>query len=113
MIQLYHNPRCKKSREGLAILEDSKTEFEIIKYLDEVPSETEIVSILNKLGLAPIELVRTQEKIWKENFKGKSLSDSEIISALHNYPKLMERPIVINGDKAALGRPPERIKSIL
>lgn len=113
MIQLYHNPRCKKSREGLAILEDSNTEFEIIKYLDNAPSEEVIKSILNKLGLAPIGLVRTQEKIWKENFKGKSLSDSEIISALHNYPKLIERPIVINQDKAALGRPPERIKSIL
>jgi arsenate reductase len=113
MIQIYHNPRCKKSREGLAILEDSGKEFEVIKYLDEVPSKEDIKSILDKLGISPMELVRTQEKIWKEHFKGKSLTDAQIIDALHEYPKLIERPIAINGDKAAIGRPPEDIKAIL
>ncbi|SDH00904.1 arsenate reductase (glutaredoxin) [Psychroflexus sediminis] len=112
MIKIYHNPRCKKSREGLAILEESGKDFEIIKYLDEVPSKEELKSILNKLKISPIELVRTQEKIWKENFKGRSLSDSELIDALHEYPKLIERPIVVNAYKAAIGRPPEQIKGI-
>lgn len=113
MIKIYHNPRCKKSREGLAILEASGNEFEIVKYLDEVPSKEDISSILNKLNISPMELVRTQEKVWKENFKGKSLTDSEVIDALHDYPKLIERPIVINKNKAAIGRPPEAIKGIL
>ncbi|MBZ9778157.1 arsenate reductase (glutaredoxin) [Psychroflexus sp. CAK8W] len=113
MITIYHNPRCKKSREGLAILEASGNEFEIVKYLEEVPSKEEISSILNKLNISPMDLVRTQEKIWKENFKGKSLSDAEVIDAILEYPKLIERPIVINGDKAVIGRPPEDIKRIL
>lgn len=113
MIKLYHNPRCKKSREGLAILEESGKDFEIVKYLDEVPSKEELKSILHKLKISPIDLVRTQEKIWKENFKGKSLTDSELINALLEYPKLIERPIVVNEDKAAIGRPPEDIKRIL
>lgn len=113
MIKIYHNPRCKKSRESLAILEESGQDFEIIKYLDEVPSKEELKSILDKLKISPIELVRTQEKIWKENFKGRYLSDSEVLDALHEYPKLIERPIVVNGQKAAIGRPPEQIKGIL
>jgi arsenate reductase len=113
MITIYHNPRCKKSREGLAILEASGHDFEIVKYLTEVPSEEELKSILKTLNISPIDLVRTQEKIWKDHFKGQSLSDSEIIKALHEHPKLIERPIVINADKAVIGRPPEKIEAIL
>lgn len=113
MIKLYHNPRCKKSREGLAILEESGKDFEIIKYLDDVPSKSDIQSIVDKLRISPVDLVRTQEKIWKENFKGKTLSDSDLINALHEYPKLIERPIVVNENKAVIGRPPENIKGIL
>lgn len=94
-------------------MEASGNEFEIVKYLEEVPSKEEISSILNKLNISPMDLVRTQEKIWKENFKGKSLSDAEVIDAILEYPKLIERPIVINGDKAVIGRPPEDIKRIL
>ncbi|MBZ9651197.1 arsenate reductase (glutaredoxin) [Psychroflexus montanilacus] len=113
MIKIYHNPRCKKSREGLAILEESGKDFKIIKYLDEVPSKDEIKSILDQLGISPIDLVRTQEKIWKESYKGKTLTNSELIEALHEHPKLIERPIVINNNKAVIGRPPENIKEIL
>lgn len=113
MIQIYHNPRCKKSREGLAILEASGQDFEIVKYLDDVPSEDELKNLLQKLGLSPMELVRTQEKIWKENFKDKDLSEEEVIAAMHEYPKLIERPIVVNNQKAVVGRPPENIESIL
>ncbi|WP_127845451.1 arsenate reductase (glutaredoxin) [Psychroflexus aestuariivivens] len=113
MIQIYHNPRCKKSREGLAILEASGQNFEIVKYLDDTPSENELKYLLEKLDLSPMELVRTQEKIWKENYKGKDLSEEEVIAAMHEHPKLIERPIVVKNDKAVVGRPPEKIESIL
>lgn len=113
MIKIYHNPRCSKSRQGLAILEDSKKEFEIVKYLENVPTEKELSEIVKLLGITPIELVRKTEKIWKENYKGKELSDIEIIKAMIENPKLIERPIIINNNKAVLGRPPENIKSII
>ncbi|MFD2528176.1 MULTISPECIES: arsenate reductase (glutaredoxin) [Polaribacter] len=113
MIKIYHNPRCSKSRQGLAILEESKKEFEIVKYLEEIPSEKELKAIIEKLGISPIQLVRKTEKIWKENFKGKELSDDEIVSAMIENPKLIERPIVINNNKAVIGRPPENIATIL
>ena len=112
-MKIYHNPRCSKSRQGLAILEESKFEFETIKYLETPISAEEITEILDLLNIPPIDLVRKNEAIWKENFKGKELSDDEIIIALANNPKLIERPIVINNGKAVIGRPPEIIKSIL
>lgn len=113
MIKIYHNPRCSKSRQGLAILEESKKEFEIVKYLEEIPSEKKLKAIIEKLGISPIQLVRKTEKIWKENFKGKELSDNEIVTAMIENPKLIERPIVINNNKAVIGRPPENIATIL
>ena len=113
MIQIYHNPRCSKSRQGLALLENEKVTFEVIKYLDTLPSVAELSAIIEKLGIKPIALVRTNEAIWKENFKGRVLSDNEIIEAMVAYPKLIERPIVINGDKAVIGRPLELIKDII
>jgi arsenate reductase len=109
MIKIYHNPRCRKSREGLAILENSGKEFEVIKYLDDVPSEIRLTEIIKLLGISPIQLVRKNEKIWKDSFKGKELTDAEIISAMIKNPKLIERPIVINNNKAVIGRPPENI----
>lgn len=112
-MKIYHNPRCSKSRQGLAILEDSKLSFEIIKYLETPISKIELQEIIKLLGIAPIDLVRKNEAIWKENFKGKSLTDSEIITAMVENPKLIERPIIINNGKAIIGRPPEIIKSIL
>lgn len=113
MIKIYHNPRCRKSREGLQILENSKKEFEVVKYLDNIPSEEELTSIIKKLNISPIQLVRKTEKVWKENYKGKQLSDSEIIKAMLTNPKLIERPIVINQDKAVIGRPSETILEII
>jgi len=94
-------------------LEDSGQDFETLKYLDDTPSPEDLKIIIKKMGIKPIELVRKQEQIWKEKFKSKDLSDSEIIDALHDFPKLIERPIVINGEKAIIGRPPEDIKGIL
>lgn len=113
MIQIFHNNRCSKSRCGLEILENSGKKFEVIKYLDNVPSEKELNEIISLLNITPIQLVRKNEKIWKEEFKGKELSDAEIIKAMVNNPKLIERPIVINGNKAVIGRPPENILEII
>ncbi|WP_438977330.1 arsenate reductase (glutaredoxin) [Polaribacter sp.] len=109
MIKIYHNPRCRKSREGLQILENSGKEFEIIKYLEDIPSEEELTKIIKILNINPIQLVRKNEKVWKENYKGKDLSDHEIVNAMIENPKLIERPIVINNNKAVIGRPPETI----
>lgn len=113
MIKIFHNNRCRKSREGLQILEESGKDFEIVKYLEHVPNESELKEIIKKLGIKPIDLVRKNEAIWKENYKGKNLSDVEIVKAMTDNPKLIERPIVINGDKVVIGRPPESIQSIL
>lgn len=112
-MKIFHNPRCRKSREGLQILEDTKKDFEVVLYLKNPPTEKELKSIVSKLDMSPIELVRKGEADWKENFKGKDLSDDEIIKAMVSYPKLIERPIVINGNKAVVGRPPENIKELL
>ena len=113
MIKIYHNNRCSKSRCGLEILENSGKEFEVVKYLDNVPSEKELKEIIEMLGISPIQLVRKTEKIWKENFKGKELTDAEIVQAMIENPKLIERPIVINGNKAVIGRPTEAILTII
>ena len=112
-MKIYHNPRCRKSREGLQILEESGKEFEIVKYLNEVPSKEELKSILEKLNYKALDLVRINEKDWKENFKGKELSEEEIIEAMLTYPKLIERPIVVTSNQAVVGRPPEKIKNLL
>lgn len=113
MIKIYHNPRCRKSREGLQILKDYKKEFEIIKYLENIPTEGDLCNILYLLNIAPIELVRKKEQIWKDNYKGKRLSGKDIIKAMAKHPKLIERPIVVNGKKAIIGRPAELIIAIL
>ena len=113
MIKIYHNPRCSKSRQGVQVLENSGKEFQILKYLENVPSKKELKSIINLLDITPIQLVRITEKIWKEEFKGKELTDIEIIKAMIANPKLIERPIVINNKKAVIGRPPENILSII
>ncbi|GAA3574423.1 arsenate reductase (glutaredoxin) [Snuella lapsa] len=113
MIKIFHNNRCSKSRNGLQILEQSGKPFEIVKYLEDTPSIDELKNIINLLNIAPIDLIRKNETIWKTSFKGKQLSDDEIIKAMVDNPKLIERPIVINGNEAVIGRPPELIKGIL
>jgi arsenate reductase len=113
MIKIYHNPRCRKSREGLAILENSEKEFEVVKYLEIVFSVKKITEIIHLLNITPIQLVRKTEKIWKENYRGKELSDADIIEAIIAHPKLIERPIIINKEKAVIGRPPEKINTII
>ena len=109
MIQIYHNQRCGKSRNCLTFLEKSGKEFQIIKYLEDNLSIKELTSLLKKLKIKPIKLVRQKEKIWIEKFKGKTLTDDEIIQAMVKNPILIERPIVINGDKAIFGRDLEKV----
>ncbi len=113
MITIYHNPRCSKSRQGIALLEESGKKFKIITYLKELLTKEELNLIIKKLGLEPIDLIRKNEQIWKENYKGKSLSNEEIIEIMLENPKLIERPIVSNNDKAVIGRPTEKIHTIL
>lgn len=113
MIQIYHNSRCGKSRECLVFLENSGHKYEIIKYLEEIPTFEELKEITRKLDIKPIELVRRKEKIWTENFKDKQLTDDEIIQAMISNPILIERPIVVNGDKAVIARPLEKAAAIL
>jgi arsenate reductase len=113
MIRIYHNPRCSKSRQGLALLKDSGQEFEIIKYLEEELTILQLEGIILKLQIEPIELVRKNEAIWKSDYKGKILSNKDLVEAMIANPKLIERPIVINGNKAMIGRPIENILKII
>ena len=112
-LKIYHNPRCSKSRAGLKAIEEAGKEVEIIKYLDNTPSFGELKEIVSMIGINAIDLVRTKEADWKENFKGKDLSEDEIIQAMVDFPKLIERPIVVKGDKAVLGRPVENIINLI
>lgn len=113
MIKILHNSRCSKSRCGLEFLENSGKPFEIIKYLEDTLSTKELKDIIKLLGIKPIELVRKTEAIWKTEVKNKALTDDEIIDAMVKNPKLIERPIVINGNKAVIGRPAEKISEII
>ncbi|MBO6880088.1 arsenate reductase (glutaredoxin) [Winogradskyella sp.] len=113
MITIYHNPRCSKSREGLALLEESSKDFEVVRYLENKFSEAELKVLISKLGIEPIDLVRKNEAVWKAEYKGKTLTDKQIIEAMVANPKLIERPIVINKNKAVVGRPPESILNII
>ena len=113
MITIYHNPRCTKSREGLCELENLKQSVTVRKYLDEPFTKEELLDILKKLAIKPIELVRIKEPIWIENYKGKKISDEDIIDAMLIHPKLIERPIVVFGNKAVIARPKEKINELL
>ena len=113
MIQIWHNPKCSKSRASLELVEDSKQEMKIYKYLDESPSINDIKDILTKLGMSAKELMRTGEDIYKD-LKIKDIDDeTTLIELLSQNPKLIERPIIIKGDKAVIGRPIENTIELL
>lgn len=112
-MKILHNNRCSKSRIALAILEKSGADFEIIKYLENPLSAGEIKDLLKKLDLPAEAIIRKSEAAYKENFKGKEMSEKDWIEAMVNFPKLIERPIVIKGDKAVVGRPPEKVEVLL
>ncbi|MDR7371380.1 ArsC/Spx/MgsR family protein [Flavobacterium aquidurense] len=113
MIQIYHNPRCGKSRTCVAFVEQANHEFEIIPYLTDVPTFEDLKKLLDKLNLQPLQLVRVKEKIWIENYKGKTLTHDEIIQAMADNPILIERPIVIKDGKAIIGRDLDLVASFL
>ncbi|MFT6054280.1 MAG: arsenate reductase [Bacteroidia bacterium] len=113
MLKIYHNPRCQKSRQTLQLIQESSAEHVIIDYLNQVPTAGELKSLLQKLGITAEALLRKSEQIYKEVYKGKNLTEEEWINAMVNHPKLIERPIVVKGDKAVLGRPPENVKQLL
>ena len=111
---IYHNPRCSKSRETLQILMDNNLNPEIIEYLDQPPTVQELTRIIGMLGIDARELLRTTEQVYKDaELDDDSLSDEEIIEALCEYPALLQRPIVVAGDKAIVGRPPTRVLDII
>ncbi len=112
--KIFHNPRCSKSRQTLKLLEDNNCEIEIINYLEIDLDVLLIKDTLEKLALKPRDILRKSEQDYKDNdLKRDSLSDDDLIDYMIKYPRLIERPIVINGNKAALGRPPENVLSLI
>ena len=110
---IYHNPRCSKSRNTLAILEEKSVDTEVVLYLETPPDAAQIRGLLDKLGIAAAELVRRGEDEYKSCGLGKDSSQDEIISAMASHPRLIERPIVVCGDRAVLGRPPENVLELI
>ena len=113
MLQVYHNPRCKISRSVVNELRERGIDFEIIDYLKNIPSVEELKILLTKLHLKPFDIVRKNEKIFKEKFHKKNFTNEEWILILREYPILIERPIVARKNKAIICRPPERLEEIL
>lgn len=113
MLQILHNARCGKSRDCLAFIRETKQDFEIINYLENPLNVDELKALIKKLKIKPIDLVRQKETIWIEKYKGKSLTDTAIIKALAKHPILIERPIVINRDKAIIGREIDKLENFL
>ena len=113
-ITIYHNPRCSKSRQTLELLKENSISPEIILYLETPPSKSEIQSLLIKLGISARELLRSSEEAYKTgNLADDSLSEDQLIDAMLAEPKLIERPIVVAGDRAVLGRPPENALDLI
>lgn len=115
MITIYHNPRCQKSREALALLEEKGFSFEVRQYMkdEESMSVAEFEDVLDALDMDAIDLVRKNESVWKEEYRDLELGEDEIILAMIENPRLMERPIIVNGDKAVVARPAEKLLEVL
>lgn len=112
-IIIWHNPRCSKSRQTLALLTDRGIDPTVVKYLETAPKTSEITAVLTALNIPAIKLMRTSEKLFKDLNLSKDMEDADLITAMVQNPILIERPVVINGDRAALGRPPEAVLEIL
>ena len=113
MVTIYHNNRCSKSRQTLDLLREKGEEIQVVEYLKDTPSVEELKTVLQKLGLKPEQLLRKGEQVYKENFADKQYTDAEWLQIMAKNPILIERPIVVKGDKAAIGRPPESVLNIL
>lgn len=109
---IYHNPRCTKSREGLALLNENGKKVEVREYLKDAFTKAELSEVLNKLQIQPSELLRKNEQIYKDQYKGKDIKEEQWIDIMLEHPRLIERPIVVNGDRAVIGRPKEKIEEI-
>ncbi|MFK8328970.1 arsenate reductase (glutaredoxin) [Pseudomonas sp. BJa5] len=113
-LTLYHNPRCSKSRGALELLEARGLAPTVVRYLETPPSAAELAALLGKLGISARQLLRSGEDEYKDlNLADPSLSEAQLIDAMVKHPKLIERPILIAGDKAVVGRPPEKVLEIL
>ena len=108
-VRVYHNTRCSKSRDVCTILEKKKVKTEIVEYLKTPPTQQEIKGLLKMLGMKAEQIVRKKEPIFLEKFVGKKLTEAQWIKALAQYPILIERPIIVKGNKAIIGRPPEKV----
>jgi len=113
IIRIYYNPRCSKCRETAALVSDRGYNTELVEYLISPPCKEELRKLLHKLGMKPLQLVRKGEEVFKQNYAGLTLNDEEWLDALVAHPVLLERPIVVRGDKAVLARPPERVLALL
>jgi len=114
MVTIYHNPRCSKSRQTLQLLQDNQVEIDIVDYLNNPLDKSQLQQLVALLDCSVRDIVRTSEADYKENnLANKDLSDDELLTAIVNMPKLMQRPIVVNGRKAAIGRPPENVLDII
>ena len=112
-MKIYHNPRCAKSRQTLVLLQENGVELEVVEYLKDLLTTEDLSQLISFLGIKPLELVRKNESTWKEKYKGKNLSDEEVIKAMVENPKLIERPIVVKQKTAVLGRPPENVLQLI
>lgn len=112
-MKIYHNPRCRKSREALALLEEKNVKVEIINYIKNPLSANELKDLLQLLGYSAEDLLRKNEDIFKDKYKGKSLRENEWITVMTDHPKLIERPIVVSENKAVVARPAEKLLSLL
>lgn len=112
-IKIYHNTRCSKSRSSCQLLTEKGIEFETVEYLKTSLTKAEIAGLLSKLKMTAYELIRKGEPAFKENFQGKTLSETEWIDAMIAYPILIQRPIIVKGDKAVIGRPTERVIDLI
>lgn len=112
-LRIYHNPRCSKSRSACALIAENGIAAEVVEYLQTPPSKEELRALLKKLGMKPAELVRQGEAEFKEYFAGRALTDDEWLDAMVAHPILIERPIVVCGDKAIVARPPEKVLELL
>lgn len=113
MLKIYHNPRCSKSRLGLEYLKSKSVDFEVVEYLKEGLDEEGLKEILLKTNLAPIDLVRTNEDVYKKELKGKNFTDEEWIDIIIENPKLLHRPIVLGDKKAVIARPAEKADEVV
>ena len=113
MVTVYHNPRCSKSRQTLELVKSQGLDAQLVLYLETPPNTAELAILVKKLGISAEQLVRKSEQVYKDNFRNMEMTEAQWLEAMSKHPKLIERPIVVNGDRAALGRPPENVLEIL